>query len=170
MRRLLAFSLLLAATPAMAHVSLTEKSAKPGTLLVAHFRVGHGCSGSPTTALPIEMPASASQVRVETKRGWKDRTELAPDGKHVSAVGWQGGSLPSDQAGEFAVSLRLPATEGQLLFPVTQTCAAGTETWNERPQAGAKHPAPALMVGEDAAPGGGMDMKSMPGMDMKASH
>jgi len=165
MRNRLMAALVIVSAPALAHVTLTEKSAKPGTSLVAHFHVGHGCSGSPTTALQIEMPASLRQLRPDAKPGWTATVETKPG---IQVIRWTGGSLPADQSGDFVVTLQLPPTEGRLLFPTTQICAAGEEHWSEQPGAGAKKPAPLLMVGKTplAAPMGAGDTGSMPGMDM----
>ena len=148
------------AIPASAHVTLSEKSAKPGTAYVAHFRVGHGCSGSPTTALTIEIPAVVTEILPQSKPGWT--VALERNGS-VRAVVWKGGPLPATQAGDFAVTLKLPASETTLIFPTTQTCASGEEHWID--PAGGKNPAPTLMVSK-TAPAGGMTMDmSMPGME-----
>lgn len=55
-------ALCLSAAPALAHVSLAEPNAAPSSRYVAHFRVGHGCDGKPTTALTVALPPSVTQV------------------------------------------------------------------------------------------------------------
>ena len=144
---------------AFAHVTLAENSAAPGAHYLAHFRIGHGCSGSPTTGLSIVLPAGLSGVKAEAAPGWT--METSPDGKQVS---WKGGSLDAKTPGEFAVAMTLPAKAGALVFAATQTCAVGSESWSEVPAPGQKstHPAPVLYVGVAAPKTDGM----APGMVM----
>lgn len=145
--------LLLAMTveSAWAHVSLGEPVAAPGTQYAGHFRIGHGCSGSPTVGIRIEMPSGVTAVEAKAQDGWTLSVER--DGAAVKAINWKGGALPSDQRGVFTISMRLPKREGQLLFPVRQICEAGEEYWSEPVPAGGKagHPAPVLTV-TSAAP------------------
>src|ERR1700744_5413528 len=120
MRNKLILALLLAASlPAAAHVPLTEPDAKPGAAYVAHFRVGHGCSGSPTIALRIEIPGGVSHVRPEPMPGWTLKTEQG--GGRTTPGRWCGGSLAANQPGEFTVAMTLPSAAGVLAFPATQT-------------------------------------------------
>ena len=136
----------LCAAPAFAHISLTEPNAMPGSHYVAHFRVGHGCDGKPTTALTVALPPGITQVSPETPPGWNIAT--VREGARVTAITWKGGTLPADKAGIFAVAMTLPANGGQLTFAATQMCGAVEENWNELPSAGAKlqHPAPLLTL------------------------
>ncbi|MFO1248411.1 MAG: DUF1775 domain-containing protein [Alphaproteobacteria bacterium] len=131
---------------ASAHVSLTEPQALPSAHYTGHFRVGHGCNGSPTTALRIELPPGVTDAAPQPLDGWTVSVER--DGAQTRAVSWKGGVLPADQRGVFTLAMTLPAKEGQLLFPARQTCQAGEEYWSEAPpQTGkAKYPAPVLMV------------------------
>jgi uncharacterized protein YcnI len=171
MRNKLLPSILFACLPmaAMAHVTLTEPEAKPGAHYLANFKVGHGCDGSPTTALSISIPPGVSGVEPQAKPGWS--AELARDGNRVSAVNVSGGKIAADTPDEFAVAMVLPKTLGPFAFPATQTCEKGLENWSELPAADGqklKNPAPILNLTETpsrAMPG--MDMK---GMDMKGMH
>ena len=135
---------------ANAHVTLAEPQAVPGAQYMAHFRVGHGCEGSPTVALRIELPPDVSAVTPQPQPGWTISTER--EGSRIKNVTWTGGMLPPDKHGIFAVAMTLPGREGQLLFPARQTCQTGEEYWSEpSPAAGkAKHPAPVLTVGTAA--------------------
>lgn len=156
--------------PAAAHVTLAQPKAPAGSSYIATFRIGHGCSGSPTTALRIEIPQGIASARPQPRPGWTLEIEHTPLPKpvagemgemvtsRVSAITWKGGSLPADQFDEFAVMMKLPAAAGVLLFPATQTCAAGTEHWSDAPMAGMNmpHPAPALTITPAAAPDAGM--------------
>jgi len=142
-----ALFLLAGLAPAAAHVTLTEPSAKPGTAYVAHFRVGHGCSGSPTIALSITIPEVVAGVKPQPVPGWTVQTEQAAG--RVKSVTWSGGSLAADRPGEFAIAMTLPSTSGALAFPATQTCEKSVVQWSELPAADGhtlKNPAPILTV------------------------
>lgn len=166
---------LLWATPTLAHVTLADPKAAPGAYYVSFFRIGHGCAGSATTALRVEIPDGINAARAQPKAGWTLEVEHAPlsspvkgeGGKmlteRVKAITWRGGPLPDDEWDQFGVSLKLPDTPGKLYFPAVQTCETGEARWVETPaRVGERlsHPAPALEI----AAGGGGD--SMAGMDM----
>ncbi len=140
------------AAPALAHVTLAEPNAVPGSRYVAHFRVGHGCDGKPTTALTVSLPVGVSQVAPEAPPGWN--IAIVREGNRTSAVTWKGGSLPAGKQGTFAVAMMLPASGTQLVFPAMQMCGAVQEDWNEAPMAGMtlKRPAPVLTLAAATAP------------------
>lgn len=163
--RLLIAALLLplSLVPAQAHVMLIQKSAKPGSEFQASFRVGHGCAGSPTVALRVELPATLSRVTVPAKPGWTVKIERSADG-HVRAVLWKG-TLANDKPEIFTIGMRVPNKPDVLVFPATQTCTNAEEHWSEPPSVHGKNPAPALTVSPDgAAPDAMPDMAGMPGM------
>src|ERR1051326_9009895 len=145
MRAFLITALVFASFPAFAHVTLVAGDAAPGALYDAQFRVGHGCSGSPTTGLRIEIPAAIVSVDPLAVPGWTIASEKDGSGR-VSAVRYAGGSLAAGQPGLFTLRLRLPKASGPLAFAVHQTCAEGAEDWTGA--AGSAHPAPVLTVGE----------------------
>jgi uncharacterized protein YcnI len=152
---LLAVMLLPAlAVPAAAHLMLTQPSAAPGTNYVAHFRMEHGCSGSPTTGLQIVMPPGVSAVMPETPAGWSLATVRA--GGRITVVTWKGGILAADKSGDFTIAMHLPDNPGTLVFPATQTCEKGVVQWSDLPAApGApkpQYPAPVLTVSPNPTP------------------
>ena len=152
--RLIALALCLSATPALAHVTLAESNAAPGSRFVAHFRVGHGCDGKPTTALTVAIPAGVSQIVPEAPPGWSIAT--VREGARTTAVTWKGGPLPADKSGTFTVTMSLPGSGTQLVFSAMQMCGTVEEDWNEMPGAVQKHPAPVLTLAAmapAAAPG-----------------
>ena len=169
MRSKLLCTALLVAAPltVQAHVVLSEQQARPGASYNAHFKVGHGCDGSPTTALTITMPDGVSGVMPQEKPGWSSKTER--DGAKTS-VSFSGGRLAADMPGEFVVVMTLPGKEGPLAFPVLQTCEKGSETWSELPAADGhklSNPAPVLTLTKTPVnKDGGMTMAgmNMPGM------
>ena len=145
----LAALLALAPLPVFAHVTLAEPKAMPGADYVAHFRVGHGCSGSPTTALTVSIPEGVAAAQPDAPPGWSVATIRS--GNRINAVTWKGGQLPADKAGEFILAMKLPAKPASLAFTATQTCEKGVEEWSQLPTADGAHldhPAPLLMVGD----------------------
>ena len=164
MRASLFIALFLIPFPAFAHVTLVAGNAAPGATYDAQFKVGHGCSGSPTTGLRIEIPPSVTGVEALAVAGWTVASEKNSSG-HITAIRYEGGALAADKPGIFPVRLHLPNAAGPVRFAVHQTCAMGAEDWTGAQ--GTAHPAPVLMVGSPAQADtamSGMDMKSMPGM------
>jgi uncharacterized protein YcnI len=139
--------LLSVVVPVQAHVALEHKSAVAGSYYKAIFMVGHGCDGSPTTGINIEMPEAMAVVKPMPKPGWKltAQSVSAPAGmllhgravgEVVSRVSWQGGPLADGHYDEFVVLLQLPKRDGRLYFKVIQHCADGRNEWVEVPVAG----------------------------------
>lgn len=136
---------------AQAHVVLAEPVALAGTAYRATLRVGHGCQGSPTTALTVFVPASVRGAKPMPKPGWTLRTRSAalnpPETRHgktvredVVEVHWQANSpeaaLPDGWYDEFVLHVGLPAQGGQLWWRVVQTCAQGQLDWAQVPASG----------------------------------
>lgn len=159
-------SLMLTAAAAQAHVVLEQKTATAGSYYKATFMVGHGCDGSPTTGIDIEMPEAMAVVKPMPKPGWTLATQSvpAPAGltlhgravtEVVSRVSWQGGSLVDAHYDEFVVLLQLPKGGGRLYFKVTQQCGDMRTEWSEVPQPGSaarlKSPAAVLELRPEAA-------------------
>ncbi len=151
----------LLATMAFAHVTLATKEAPVGAEYKAIFRVPHGCKGSATVKLSVEVPAGVIGVKPQPKPGWQIEIVKAPDDRPdhraaaseiVKTVTWSGGNLPDDYYDEFVLISRIDkALEpgATLYFPVTQTCEQGIEHWNEIPAAGKtdyRFPAPAVKL------------------------
>ncbi len=159
---------------AHAHVVLTVRQAPVGAFYTGAFHVGHGCGGSATTALRVEIPAGVNDAKPQPKPGWTLQIEREPlaspvkgeGGETVAtrakAITWRG-RLPADEFDEFGLAARLPGEPGVLIFPVVQTCEQGEARWTEPPAAPGQprpsHPAPTLTVmpkGDDGM--AGMDM------------
>lgn len=162
----LAFSMLFAATSVHAHIVLEQKTATAGSYHKATFMVGHGCDGSPTTGIEIEMPEPMAVVKPMPKTGWQLSTQSAPlavpmslhgrpIAEAVSRVLWKGGPLADGHYDEFVLLLQLPQRKGPLHFRVVQICEQGRSDWVEIPAAGQsgrlKLPAPVLEL-QPAAP------------------
>ena len=167
---------LAAFSPASAHVTLSQTIAPAGSMFTGYFRVGHGCAGSATTALRLEIPPDVMGAKPQPKAGWTLKidheqlaTPLAGEGgrtitQRVSAVTWTGGPLPDDEWDEFGLAVKLPKRTGVVAFTATQTCEQGQEQWSELPTPGQtghlSHPAPIITL----RPADGDDgmMMSMP--------
>ena len=50
------------AAPASAHVTITPSTTAAGAFAVLEVSVGHGCDGSPTTEITIQMPPEINAV------------------------------------------------------------------------------------------------------------
>ncbi len=168
---------LVAAGRADAHITLSQAQAPSGGYYTAYFRVSHGCEGSATTALRVEIPQAIIGAKPQPKPGWTLRIEHAPlaapvagEGgrkltQRVSAVTWTGGPLPDEQWDEFGLSAKLPATTGPLYFPSVQTCERGQVRWTDIAPPGqaphsVPHPAP-MVVLQSADPGAAAMSMSM---------
>jgi uncharacterized protein YcnI len=134
---------------ALAHVTLETPQAAAGSTYKAVLRVGHGCEGSPTTAIRVRVPEGMIAVKPMPKPGWELTTKVAPYPQPVkyfettmtegvSEIAWTGGSLPDAWYDEFVFRGRLPdvAAGSMVWFPVVQECADGTNRWIEIPTAG----------------------------------
>ncbi len=151
-------------TGASAHVALEAKEAKVGAGYKAVFGVPHGCEGSPTTEVTIDIPEGVIGVKPMPKSGWKLALQKgkyvqsyafhhgAKKSEGVKQVTWSGGELPDEYFDQFVLSTYIAgelAPGSKLTFPVTQKCANGELHWNEVAAAGQdahslEHPAPQL--------------------------
>jgi uncharacterized protein YcnI len=167
---------LVAATAgvASAHVTVTPGEASAGSYAYLSFSVPHGCEGSPTVELRMEIPEGVISVKPEVVPGWDITTTVGAitpyesEGETISEgvteVTWKGGPLPDDRLQRFGMSVRLPDTPDEAVpFPVVQVCEEGETAWIEpTPASGEEpeHPAPAVLLtaaSEDGHGGGGGD-------------
>jgi uncharacterized protein YcnI len=84
--------------------------------------------------------------------------------ERVTAITWTG-TLPADEFDQFGIMLKLPPHAGPLYFPTVQRCAAGSNSWVDRPTTpdawhSTRMPAPMLIVT------GGSPSATMPPMNM----
>src|SRR5215469_9123505 len=143
----------LAAAPASAHVFLQGKQATVGTDYKAVFVVPHGCVGSPTTKLRVQIPEGVLASEPAPVAGWSVETvkgkfagEYDYKGGKVSEgikeVAWSGGKLPDKTRQEFVIEAYLTGglkPDTTLYFPVVQECERGVSRWIEIPPDGAVH-------------------------------
>lgn len=158
--------LLLATAPAAsAHVTISPSTAEAGSYSALTFSVGHGCEGSPTTELAIQIPEEITNVTptrnplyeidvaVEeldepVEGGHGELTERTAEVIYTAET-----PLPDDQRDTVELQVQLPedAAGETLYFPVVQTCETGEAAWVQRPDKGEDDaeldtPAPAIQV------------------------
>jgi uncharacterized protein YcnI len=151
---------LLIAAPASAHVTANPREAAANGYTKHDFRVGHGCDGSPTTKVAIQIPDGVISVKPQVVPGWTIAVTKGPitpyesEGQTISEgvkeVSWTGGPLPDEHMLEFGLSMKMPDKEGETLyFPTVQTCQQGEHRWITIPVEGQEEPdepAPAIKL------------------------
>jgi len=166
MKRILLLAAILAAPLAHAHVTIDPPTAAAGGYQRLAFRVGHGCEGSATTSITVQIPEGVMGAKPMPKPGWtiaitvgKLATPVQSHGKtvttRVAELSWRGGSLPDAYYDEFVMQVKLPDAPGRYAFKVAQVCEKGRVDWTEVPAAGAHADAPAPVL-EVLAPEAGM--------------
>ena len=163
--RLLIGIAMLAASPAGAHITLEGREAAIGSGYKAVFAVPHGCAGSATIKLRVQIPEGVIAVKPMPKAGWTIETVKgkyaasyenhgATISEGVKEVIWSGGKLADDNYDEFVAATYLTATlkpNTTLYFPVVQECEQSTIRWIELPSEGkaahdSKSPAPGVKL------------------------
>lgn len=171
----------LSAGAASAHVTVTPSTTAAGAYTVLTFAVGHGCEGSPTTRIAIQMPETIPSVTPALNQGWTVRkvsqklAEPIEDAhgnkitERISEVVYTARTPLADGFRDtFELSVQLPDAEGETVtFPVVQTCQKGQTGWIETPAEGQdadelESPAPAFTITAAGADhhGGGTDEES----------
>jgi uncharacterized protein YcnI len=149
---------------ASAHVTLEVSEAQVSSTYKAVLRVGHGCEGSPTVAIRVQIPEGMIAVKPMPKPGWELATKVEPYAQPVKyfedtltegvkEIAWTGGKLPDEWYDEFVFRGRLPADGAgtTIYFPVVQECEIGVHRWIEIPAEGKTaddydEPAPGLTL------------------------
>jgi uncharacterized protein YcnI len=155
----------LLASPAAAHVTLENRQATPASYYKAVFAVPHGCAGSPTVKIRVQIPDGVIAVKPMPKPGWTLETvkgKYSTSYQHhgatvtegVKEVTWSGGKLADDNYDEFVLTTFLTGSlkpNTTLYFPLVQECEQGASRWIEIPQEGkpahdTKLPAPGVKL------------------------
>jgi uncharacterized protein YcnI len=154
-----------AASSASAHITLENREATIGSSYKAVFEVPHGCAGSATVKIRVQIPEGVIAAKPMPKPGWSVE---AIKGKYsadydfhgsklsegVREVVWSGGKLPDDNYDEFVISTFLTGglkPNTTLYFPVVQECEQGVSRWIDIPPDAAhahdsKSPAPGVKL------------------------
>jgi uncharacterized protein YcnI len=166
---------LTTATAASAHVSAGPAAQPAGSYVVETLSVPHGCEGSSTTKVRIQIPESVPQVTPTVNPNWDvEKTmvtlEAPIDAGHGETIDERVGEivytaktpLPDGLRDAFELSFKTPDNPGETLyFPTIQTCEVGETAWIEIPADGEsgdepEHPAPAVtLVASDSGDGHG---------------
>jgi uncharacterized protein YcnI len=163
--KLLIAATVLAASPASAHVTLEGRQAAIGTPYKAVFVVPHGCSGSATVKLRVQIPQGVIATEAKPTAGWNVETikgkyadaydyQGAKVSEGITEVDWDGGKLPDKTRETFAIETFLTDSlkpNKMLYFPVVQECEQGISRWIEIPADDAhpresKWPAPGVKL------------------------
>ncbi|MFF2371784.1 YcnI family protein [Agromyces sp. NPDC058110] len=142
---------------ASAHVTVTPTDTAAGSYSVLTFSVGHGCDGSPTTSLTVDIPDEIESVTPTVNPNWT--IEKVADGERTSQVVYTA-ITPLADGYRDTIALQMPLPEDAagttLVFPVLQTCETGETDWSEpmvEGEAEPEHPAPSITVTEAVAGG-----------------
>jgi hypothetical protein len=90
----------------------------------------------------FQIPKEITDIAAVDKAGWTAT-------KTTDTIEFSGGSLPADQQDHFDLRITAPATEGDVRFPIIQTCQQGELAWIEIAAEGQpepEHPAPTLKI------------------------
>jgi periplasmic copper chaperone A len=158
---------MLAASSANAHITLENRQATIGSYYKAVFAVPHGCAGSATIKIRVQIPEGVIAVKPMPKAGWnvdvikgKYSGEYdyhgAKSSEGVKEVVWSGGRLSDDNYDEFVISAFLTSAlkpNTTLYFPTVQECEQGVSRWIDVPVEGeadhgheGKSPAPGVKL------------------------
>jgi uncharacterized protein YcnI len=154
-----------AMSSASAHITLETREATIGSSYKAVFVVPHGCAGSATVKIRVQIPEGVIGVKPMPKPGWNVEAikgKYAADydfhgtrlSEGVKEVVWSGGKLPDDNYDEFVISTFLTAglkPNTTLYFPTVQECEQGASRWIDIPAEGnaaheSKSPAPGVKL------------------------
>lgn len=132
---------------ASAHVEPDPAAVEAGTTATVGFSPEHGCDGSPTTGIDIQIPSGITDAQPVAKDGW----EAVVDG---DVIRFSGGVSPDPEAPDtFSITFTAPTTPGVLNFPTVQTCTEGSVDWLDVAVEGGaepESPAPTVLVTEGA--------------------
>ncbi len=148
---------------AAAHVSVAPVEVPADDYAFLDFAVPHGCDGSGTTELRVQIPKSVPSATPQVHPGWdlttktgpKDEVELFGETitEGVAEVVWKTQEpLPDGFLDRFTIEVKMPAGVDETIdFPVVQTCEKGKTAWIEIPAEGESEddleaPAPAVTL------------------------
>jgi len=140
----------LAAPPVSAHITLENRQAAIDAPYKAVFAVPHGCAGSATIGIRVQIPEGVIAVEPVAKPGWKVEVvkgkysgEYDYRGAKLSEgareVVWSGGRLADHAHDQFVMDTFLTTAlkpNSTLYFPVVQECEKGVSRWIEIPAEG----------------------------------
>lgn len=137
MTKLIVTALLsLLSTSAFAHVSLETPTAEAGSYYKAVLRIPHGCDGTATNSITIQLPNKFLLAKPMPKAGWILDVSNVSAG-NVAEIKFSGGHLPDAFYDEFIFRGKIAAPAGSILyFKVAQVCDKGHIDWFDIPAEG----------------------------------
>lgn len=148
----------LSAADALAHATVMPKQAVQDSYQRLAIGITHGCEGSATTTVIVNLPESLMGAKPMPKPGWTIQLDIRDldqpylsHGKEirrdVRRIVWQGGQLPDNFYDEFVIQLRVSNRLEKVHLPVTQLCEVGRIDWNQVPDgSGSSLPSPAPVL------------------------
>jgi uncharacterized protein YcnI len=109
--------------PALAHVTVTPKTAAPGSTPLLTFRCPDERATANTIELAIQLPPETpfATLRVPAVAGWRSRVSVRADGT-ADVVTWEGGTIAPHRAQTFEIIAGpMPASGRTLVFRAVQT-------------------------------------------------
>lgn len=160
--------LLAGLAPVSAHVEMTADSTAAGATTLVRISFAHGCDGSATTEIAIQIPEEITTVRPGMNYGWTVEKVTEDTGAPATpAVDGHDGAasrvseviytakepVPDGFYDELVLQVALPddAEGDTLYFPVIQTCEEGETAWIQIPDTGQdseemEAPAPSITI------------------------
>ncbi len=149
-----------------AHAVLVKNTAESGAYFKATIRVSHGCNGSDTTKVVVEIPEGLQAAKPQAKPGWQVVTKIRQLQKPFTLHGktftegvykiiWEGGLLSNEHFDEFSFLTKIGLAPQDIYLPVKQECVNGEVLyWSQIPEAGKNphdyiSPAPKLTITEE---------------------
>lgn len=130
---------------ASAHAVLDQTTAESGSYYQGEMRIGHGCDGSDTVKVTIDIPDGFYGAKPKPKAGWQIDIVKAdlekPYESHgkwvhrdVRQISWYGNTLADAHFDEFEFTGQIGVGNTEkLYFPVRQECVVGELNWNQTP-------------------------------------
>lgn len=157
---------LVTVIPASAHVGLTPESTDAGSRTKLEFGFSHGCDGSPTTGIAIQIPEQFNAVTPVIHPGWD--AEKVTEELDEPIVDSHGNEV-TERVSQVVYTAKEPVEDGfydsltlmvtlpedaageTIYFPTVQTCEEGETAWIQIPEEGENaddldEPAPAITV------------------------
>ena len=133
-----ACALIYWSTASFSHIVLENKSAVAGSAYKAVFQVGHGCNGSATTSIAVQIPTDFQAAKPYPKTGWAIAIE--PNKLVTWTATSKDAALQNAHFDEFVLRGKLPDAAGPMWFKVVQTCDDSVNrsinSWTEVPATG----------------------------------
>ena len=144
---------LAAPSAASAHIHAHADDAVAGASSRVAFSFSHGCDGSATTALVVELPDSVETATPVVDGVWTIERDLGDNGLPTSVTFTAAAPVADGLAATAAMDVVFgaDAADTEVAFPITQICETGETAWVEEAAEGQdphelEAPAPTVAV------------------------